>query len=244
MPQIKIGYVPYGAYSLKASYQLNLLLAMAITITIVSAAVLGGWIAIKMTPKGPRLPDNSNRPIIVDTDILPRPTIIRENKPKPGGEAKPSVDVPVGRPVPVPDEFIEDDAGVIASQDEISEMIDNLPGIGSIGNGEIELREEVEYRPHPDSFVYCEIEPEMIYEQAPQYPRFAAEAGITGTVWIKALVDEQGNVAEVMIAKSSENKLLDEAAERAAYKNKFSPAIQNGRPIAVWVTYRVVFELD
>ena len=78
MSQIKVGYVPYGAYSLKASYQLNLLLAMAITITLVFAAVLGGWIAMQMTPQGPQLPDDTNKPIIVETEWLPKPTIIRE----------------------------------------------------------------------------------------------------------------------------------------------------------------------
>ena len=58
------------------------------------------------------------------------------------------------------------------------------------------------------------------------------------------LVDEDGNVMKAMVGKSSGTESLDGAAVEASYKNKFKPGIQNGRPVKVWVTYKVDFTLD
>ena len=44
--------------------------------------------------------------------------------------------------------------------------------------------------------------------------------------------------------KSSGTPALDEAAVAVAHKCKFKPAIQNGRPVAMWVTYKVDFILE
>ena len=84
----------------------------------------------------------------------------------------------------------------------------------------------------------------MVYQNTPDYPRLAKQAGITGTVWMKVLIDEEGNVLKAIIAKSSGTASLDEAALKASYGNKFSPGIQNGRPVKVWVTYPVEFKLE
>ena len=37
---------------------------------------------------------------------------------------------------------------------------------------------------------------------------------------------------------------LDDAAVKAAFKNRFKPGIQNGRPIACWVSYTVDFDIN
>ena len=47
-----------------------------------------------------------------------------------------------------------------------------------------------------------------------------------------------------MVAKSSGTQSLDEAAVAAATDNVFKPGIQNGRPVNVWVSYKVEFTLD
>ncbi len=65
-----------------------------------------------------------------------------------------------------------------------------------------------------------------------------------GIVWIKALVDKQGEVRKAMVDKSSGHQLLDDAALKAAYLNEYKPATQKDKPVAVWVKYQVNFELD
>jgi len=88
------------------------------------------------------------------------------------------------------------------------------------------------------------VYPEMIYQERPEYPRLAKSAGLTGTVWVKVLVDKDGTVRQAMVGKSSGTQALDEAAVAVAPKNKFKPGIQNGRPVACWATYRVDFNLE
>jgi protein TonB len=86
--------------------------------------------------------------------------------------------------------------------------------------------------------------PTIVKEEKPVYPEVALLTNREATVWVKALVDKEGKVREARIAKSSGmNVGFDEAALEAAYKNIYKPAIQNGRPVAIWVTYPVEFKL-
>lgn len=101
-----------------------------------------------------------------------------------------------------------------------------------------------EYVPAPDEFVPVEVMPEMIFNACPEYPRAARNAGVTGTVWVKCLVDKRGKVRQAMVGKSSGYTELDKSAVESSYKSRFSPALQNGQPIACWVTYRINFDLE
>ena len=86
--------------------------------------------------------------------------------------------------------------------------------------------------------------PEIIYEKVVKYPKLAKQANIEGSVWVKAFVDWKGIVRKAVIGKSSGTSSLDNAAVQAAYYNEFKPGYQNGRPISVMVTYKVVFSLN
>ena len=92
--------------------------------------------------------------------------------------------------------------------------------------------------------VPIEIFPEMIYEETPVYPKEAKDEGLEGVVWVKAFVDTDGAATKAIVGKSSGHKCLDKAALAAARKCKYTSALQNGKPIAVWVTYKVDFYLS
>ena len=114
---------------------------------------------------------------------------------------------------------------------------------GDGGDIKVDIKED-DYLPAQGEFVAAEIQPEMIKEVTPDYPRLARQASLEGKVFVTALVDKEGNVRDAKIAKSSGTPSLDEAALKAALLNKFKPAIQNGRPVACWVTYKVDFVLN
>lgn len=86
--------------------------------------------------------------------------------------------------------------------------------------------------------------PEMTYNEPPVYPDSARKAGVSGDVWVKALIGADGAVAEAEVAKGSGDASLDKAALTAAYKNRFKPASAKGKPVAVWITYKVTFTLN
>ena len=98
--------------------------------------------------------------------------------------------------------------------------------------------------PAVDDFVPVEVYPEMTYKAKPVYPEKAEKNKIKGVVYIKSLVDKDGTVVKSLIGKSSGSELLDKAALEAAGKCKFTPARQNDRPVATWVSYSVTFSLD
>ena len=98
--------------------------------------------------------------------------------------------------------------------------------------------------PSWEIFIPLEKQPEMILGAKPEYPRLARKAGISGVVWVRALINKKGKVRLAEVSKSSGTASLDEAAVRAAYKSLYRPGIQNGRAVMVWVTYKVEFKLD
>ncbi len=96
--------------------------------------------------------------------------------------------------------------------------------------------------PDPSEFAPIEIYPAMTYECEAKYPANAKPDGVKGSVWVKSLISKAGKPLRSEIGESSGSEALDFAALKASYGNKYSPGIQNGRPVAVWVTYRVDFD--
>ncbi len=97
--------------------------------------------------------------------------------------------------------------------------------------------------PDPNAMVPYEKGQEMIEAAKPNYPEIAKSAGITGKVFIKVLVDKEGMPKKAMVIKS-ENEIFNQSAIDAAMKSKFSPAIQEGKPVAVWIVLPYKFALD
>lgn len=153
----------------------------------------------------------------------------------------------IGIPEPVDDAEVSAEM-TIATQTEMSQSI--APVIQDIEeeNIIIEAPEEENIQidddalPPPDAFVAFEIEPKPITPIVPEYPELARKAGIEGTVWIKVLIDKKGDVRDAQILRSV-GAGLDEAALEALRKTKYTPAIQNNQPVAVWVAQRIIFNL-
>lgn len=74
------------------------------------------------------------------------------------------------------------------------------------------------------------------------YPDSAKILGIEGRVVVEALIELDGSVSKVEVARSV-HPLLDEAAVSAMKRAKFSPAMANGEPVKVWYSQGFVFKL-
>ena len=98
-----------------------------------------------------------------------------------------------------------------------------------------------EYLPRPDEFVAVEVLPVMTFRAVPEYPQQAPQQSIYARVWVQALVDKHGVVRDARVGTSSGTVAFDETAVKAAYLCRYTPGIQNGRPVACWVTYKVEF---
>ncbi len=76
---------------------------------------------------------------------------------------------------------------------------------------------------------------------APEYP--SGMRGTSGLVMVKCTIDNQGNVTETAVTKTS-NEAFDKYAVDAIKKWKFKPARQDGNPITVQVTIPIKFVAD
>lgn len=82
-----------------------------------------------------------------------------------------------------------------------------------------------------------------VSQPPPEYPDFARRAGVEGRVIVEAWVTAEGTVREVRLLQGA-HPLLDEAAVEAVRRWTFSPAKQNNRAVAVWVSVPIYFRLN
>ncbi|NQW29459.1 MAG: energy transducer TonB [Ignavibacteria bacterium] len=157
-----------------------------------------------------------------------------------------------GTPVAVPDALIAPDAKDFANIDEINRAT-SVGGDGkdlggwSDGTGvdpgiNIQQRDEL---PDPDDFISVERDPVFDLEDLQRrvvYPNMARVNGIQGTVRVRVLVGKDGKVLKTMIIES-DNRILNQAAEDAVKATVFTPALQNGHGVAVWMAIPVKFRL-
>ena len=90
-------------------------------------------------------------------------------------------------------------------------------------------------------YVYVEELPEAIQRVPPDYPTWARERNISGTVMVQALVGKDGAVKQTIVVKSIPQ--LDDYAMAAVKQWRFKPAMAKGVPVAVWVAVPVKFTL-
>lgn len=230
-----------GSYELKRTYQRNMAIGFGVSGAVHVVAILLMVIIASLANKPVAAPEYI---IKSKADLILPPSLAQQQeqiKPMiPEHVAKPSL----GVPMPVPDKEAPEEA-TMQTQEELANLAPTTPVENLEGNINVDVNRVVdELLPTPDEFVPFEEAPVQITSVQPKYPELAQRASIQGTVWVKALVDKEGKVRDAIIAKESgANAGFEEAAIEAAKQTVWKPAISNGQPIAVWVTYKVEFKL-
>ncbi len=97
----------------------------------------------------------------------------------------------------------------------------------------------------PYEFVPVESEPQVADGDTIMkhlvYPEEARKLGQTGKVSVRFRVETDGHVSRAVI-EQGKYELLNAAAIDAIKKTRFSPAVQNGQPIAVWTSETIEFK--
>jgi protein TonB len=95
----------------------------------------------------------------------------------------------------------------------------------------------------PPKFVPYEVAPEVLNPKVLDfYPQAARVVGIEGKLFLELWVDKKGTVRKVIVKKPL-HSTIDGEAVRRAYQLKFKPAMQRDKPVDVWVSFPVTFEL-
>jgi protein TonB len=229
-------FMPYGAPELLGAARRHLLRALVASSSLCILAFALSGALLRLVPPPP--PD----PIVAydPADLRPPPLIERVEPPPPVEPAR------AGRPdagiaIPVPPEEVKPDA-TIADQEALRR---DSPGLaGERGRGPIEVAEPPEIPPTPDAYTYVEELPAPVRMVHPEYPALARQAGVSGVVWVRVLLDREGRVRDAILDPKGGVPMLNEAALAAARQWVFEPALSNGKPVMVWVSIPFRFRLN
>lgn len=79
----------------------------------------------------------------------------------------------------------------------------------------------------------------------PDYPPQSKRLGEEGATVLRLYILEDGRVGDAQVAKSSGFPRLDEAAVKHAKRAwRFIPGTENGKPVAMWYEFRVVWKIE
>jgi protein TonB len=236
-----MGALPgYGAIELKKSYQLNLTKGLVFAAT-VHLVIIGGFMLYGYLTRinADDIPVITIRSI---TDLAPPPSV-QARPPQVQVEAPKIAPPSVGIPKPIPDEMVTEEVN-IATRQELATLINPAAAQGSSEGAAlvIDIPDE-EFLPGAQDFVAVEQEPVIIKKIEPKYPEMARTTGLTGTVVLRILVFKDGSVKDVIVVRpSGTNVGFEEAAMDAVRQWVFKPAIQNQKPVSVWVNYPIKFQ--
>jgi protein TonB len=85
--------------------------------------------------------------------------------------------------------------------------------------------------------------PVLLTQTRPRYPPVALERRLSGTVSLKALIDETGAVVEVSLIRASPKGLFEGAATSYVRTRRYRPATLQGVPVRVWLPIVVEFRI-
>lgn len=250
----------YGAYFLRKNYVRHTLRALIIAVSGVGLAIAVPFVKAYVEAKLEGFKKKEKR--VVVTELMEPPPIDKKNEPPP-----PPVDQPPPPPQRAQIKFVppvvvkEEQARreeTIANIDTLMKVdpgtkdvqgdpnaIPEIGEVGGTGTQPVEVVEKEE-EPDPTAFVAVEKEPQPVnmddIKRRIGYPPLAKEAGIQGKVIVRVLVGKTGKYEKHIVLKSP-HKVLTEAVEKELPNLEFTPGIQAGKPIKVWVTIPFDFQL-
>lgn len=219
---------------------------------IVVAAVLhlgtfGGWlIARTMKPEPPpsmaTLDVNVKR-VTAPADLGVPPSLTQTD----AVDAQAAVAVAsapsIGVPEPVPD--FQATTTTLATTEQIAEALTPVDVSDLRSGADSLIVDESMFNTRGDAvsdISAVEELPVPIDTPAPVYPDLARSGEVEGDVVVQALITREGKVSEVKVVDG--NWVLHDAAITAVKKWTFKPALQQHKPVSVWVEIPLHFTLD
>jgi len=125
-------------------------------------------------------------------------------------------------------------------------LVEDVGASGAVGAGGGDVI-SVPQASEPDPGTIWDLpgvdEPPMaVVAPHPEYPEWAIEAGIEGTVHVEAVVEKDGLIREAHVTRRS-HTVLDDAALTAVLHSVWRPAMNRGRPVRVRIDVPIRFSL-
>jgi TonB family protein len=138
---------------------------------------------------------------------------------------------------PVPMQMAKLDASTFKPRliEWVPDSLHDLPGVSVYAAGDAGLRDLL-----PASQV--DNPPRKISGGSPVYPRWARPTKAEGTVTLRFVVGIDGRVSGIEIQRIEGDERFAIAAKRAVSRWRFKPALDKGRPVAVWGIQKIQFQ--
>ena len=91
-------------------------------------------------------------------------------------------------------------------------------------------------------FFMVEVKPKVLHAVAPVHPEEAIRDSLEGKVFLRFIVNVNGSVSDVSVLRGE--AIFHRAAIDAVSQCRFKPAEHNGKPVAVWMTQPMSFQLS
>lgn len=205
-------------HDLKITYKRTMRICMGIAFVL---HIIVGIVFPTFKASGRKIERSS---IIIENVDIPETRQIHRPPPPP----RPAI------PIATESADVPDDVTIETTDLDFEQLSADLPPPPPQDNTEEETEEILE-------FFMVEQKPEVIKQVPPEYPEVARKAGIEGSVILKVLIEKDGSVSQAMVVKGKD--ILQQAALNAIYQYRFSPAQQNDKPVKVWLTMPIRFQL-
>ncbi len=231
----------YGAFDLRKHYK------STTSISILGSVALFTFLTVTLALM-PEKGTGSTGPVII-TIVIPT-SLIPENIPQPA--LKPPVEQTnsIKNLIPV----VSTDTSEASSYIPITEEI-----VATAKNSNV--TDSIIAPTLPDPVIPSDTKPFIVVEEKPEYPggwpallkfvgdntRYPAEAqrnNIQGKVILKFVVNQDGSVDRIVVLRSIDSLLDNEAVRVVKNLPRFKPGKQGGVPVPVWFTLPVTFRLD
>lgn len=235
----------YGAYRLRKKYSRNVLIGMIVGVTILGTAIIAPYLNAKALENQAK---RAEREVKIQMENLDQPDQNVEPPPPPPPPPAEAVEqAKYVAPVIVDSVKPEDQVQLMTAdqaQDEVK-------------NEEVqvveEVQEEVKEEEAPaEVFIVVEEMPtfpggdkammEFIYANI-VYPEIAKENNLQGKVSLRFCVTYKGTIDQVQIIKGVDPSLNEEAIRVIKMLPTWKPGKQGGKPVNVWYSVPVTFQL-
>jgi periplasmic protein TonB len=223
---------PYGAAELKATARTFLVRSLALGSAAWIVLFLAAGLTLVQFARAPFV----KIPVATTIDRIPYP----EHSQMPTSIAHPA---PVQRhfeaATPMPKEVVPEQPGEVAP-DPGAESARAEP-TGAADGGAEKVSPVDPGEPSRIEWVYRDVEPKILERVEPRYSELGILAGQEGLVVVQVLIGREGEIVHMEVVRSV--PMLDELALDALRRWRFSPALANGHPVAVWITVPFRFKL-
>jgi protein TonB len=235
----------YGAYRLRKKYSRNVLIGLIIGIIIICTAVIAPYINAKVLENRA---NRAERQVQLQMQALDQPQeTVAPPPPPPPPPAETVAQVRYVPPVIV-DSIKPDEAKQLMTADQAQVEVKNTDV-----QVQETVQEEVKEEEVPtEVFVVVEEMPafpggdkammEYIYANI-QYPEIAKENNIQGRVILRFCVTYKGGVDQVSVMKTVDPALDNEAIRVIKSLPAWKPGKQGGKPVNVWYSVPIMFQL-